>query len=298
LRSAAEVVPVDDMTSIVVLRPGDEEALSRFLSRYPDTSMFLRSNLRQAGLVDRGEPMQATYAAARMSSGEIVAVAAHCWNGVMLLQAPSHVDELSKLAMKASGRRLLGLSGPLDQVVEARKSLEFDNIEAILDRPEVLFALSLDDIVVPAALQSGEVHCRRSEDDDFTMLRRWRMDFCMETLNHPDTPALRESCGRDVWHAHERGLQWVLSTDDGPVAMSTFNAALPDSVQVGGVWTPKVFRGRGYAKCVVAGSLVVAREEGVKRAVLFTDESNASAQSAYTAIGFRPAGAFGLVLFS
>lgn len=248
--------------------------------------------------MDEGQPMQATYAAAREADGAIVAVAAHCWNGVMLLQAPRCLPEVARAAAESSGRRVLGLSGPLSQTNAARYSLGYAHRPAILDRPEVLFALGLEDLVIPDALQSGEVLCRRSDDDDFTLLRRWRVDFCIETLNHPDTPALRESCGRDVWAAHERRLQWVLTTEDGPVATSTFNAALPDAVQVGGVWTPRVFRGRGYARCVVAGSLVVAREEGVKRAVLFTEEGNAAAQSAYRAIGFRNAGTFGLVLFS
>lgn len=280
-----------------MLQPGDEEALERFLVRHPDTSMFLRSNLRAGGLLDEGRPMQATYAAARREDGEVLAVAAHCWNGVLLLQAPGFLPEVVHAAVDGSGRRVMGLSGPLQQTTAARYSLGYSHTPAILDRPEVLFSLPLENLVVPEALNSGEVVCRRSDDDDFTFLRRWRMDFCMETLNHPDTPALRESCGRDVWIAHARRLQWVLTTEDGPVASSTFNAALPDAVQVGGVWTPRVFRGSGYARCVVAGSLVVAREEGVKRAVLFTDEANTAAQAAYRAIGFEPTGTFGLVLF-
>ena len=259
--------------------------------------MFLRSNLRAGGLVDNGQPFQATYAAARDPDGEIVGVAAHGWNGVILLQAPVFLPEIVRAAVDASNRRVLGLSGPLQQTTAARYSLGFSHSPAILDRPEMLFSLPLERLQVPEALTSGEVHCRRSDGDDFTLLRRWRVDFCIETLHHPDTPALRESCGRDVWMSHEQGRLWVLATEDGPVATSTFNASLPDAVQIGGVWTPRVFRGLGYARCVVAGSLVVARAEGVKRAVLFTDEGNAAAQSAYTAIGFEPSGSFGLVLF-
>lgn len=281
-----------------MLSPGDEEALERFLGRYPDTSMFLRSNVRKGGLVDTGRPLEATYAAARDADGEILGVAAHCWNGVLLLQAPVCLPEIVRVAVDNSKRRVLGISGPLEQTTAARYSLGFSHMPTILDRPEVLFSLPLDDLIVPEALRSGEVFCRRSDSDDFTLLRRWRVDFCLETLNHPDTPALRESCGRDVWMSHEQGRQWVLTTEDGPVATSTFNAVLPDAVQIGGVWTPRVFRGLGYARCVVAGSLVVARAEGVKRAVLFTDDGNAAAQAAYRAIGFEPSGSFGLVLFA
>ena len=62
-----------------------------------------------------------------------------------------------------------------------------------------------------------------------------------------------------------------------------FNARLPDIAQVGGVWTPPHARGRGYARCVVAGSLLHARTQGVSRALLFTMESNVAAMRAYEA---------------
>ena len=80
-----------------------------------------------------------------------------------------------------------------------------------------------------------------------------------------------------------------------PVAYSAFNARLPEIVQVGGVWTPPDRRGRGYARAVVAGSLLEARAEGVRRAVLFT--SNPMARRAYEALGFRKIGEYGLVIF-
>ena len=64
------------MSRARVLRPGDEAGLERFLARHADVSMFLRSNLRRAGLVDRGAPYQGTYAAA-FEGGEMVGAAAH-----------------------------------------------------------------------------------------------------------------------------------------------------------------------------------------------------------------------------
>ena len=68
-------------------------------------------------------------------------------------------------------------------------------------------------------------------------------------------------------------------------------------VQIGGVWTAPALRGRGYARCAVAGSLQTARERGVLHAVLFTGETNPAAQAAYVAIGFRPVGDYAILLF-
>src|SRR5260370_13079214 len=69
-------------------RPGDETALDAFLTDHTDSSMFLRANALAAGLIDRGAPLEATYVAA-LAGGRITGVAAHCWNGMVLVQAPT-----------------------------------------------------------------------------------------------------------------------------------------------------------------------------------------------------------------
>src|SRR5689334_6748794 len=107
---------------IRVLRPGDEALLEAFLAPRSETSMFLRANVRAAGLDDRGEPMQGTYAAA-FDGGAIRAVAAHCWNGVLLVQAPEQIEAVARAAMAASGRELKGIIGPAHQVRAARDAL-------------------------------------------------------------------------------------------------------------------------------------------------------------------------------
>ena len=69
-----------------------------------------------------------------------------------------------------------------------------------------------------------------------------------------------------------------------------------DNVQIGGVWTPPELRGRGYARRVVAGALRVAEGEGVRRAVLFTE--NPAARRSYEALGFRQVGEFGVIVLA
>src|SRR5438105_3310697 len=82
--------------------------------------MFLRSNARAAGLVDRGEPLQATYVTA-LEAGAVVGVVAHCWNGMVLVQAPAQVAALARDAVRRSGRAVTGFSGPWTPVVSARE---------------------------------------------------------------------------------------------------------------------------------------------------------------------------------
>ena len=64
--------------------------------------MFLIGNMRSAGLVDRGQSYQGTYAAA-FEDGEIAGVVAHDWNGNLVFQAPAHPEALWRAGLSSSG---------------------------------------------------------------------------------------------------------------------------------------------------------------------------------------------------
>jgi ribosomal protein S18 acetylase RimI-like enzyme len=280
-----------------LLGPGDEAALDAFLLARADSSMFLRSNARAAGLADGGQPLQATYVAA-LEDGRIVGVVAHCWNGMVLVQAPVHVAVLAAEAVRRSRRAVTGFSGPWAEVVAARAALGLATAPAIKDSRDDLYALDLDRLVVPAPLASGAVRSRHPEPGELELLVEWRVRFAVEALGATDGPDLRSASRADVLRQHERGADWMLVHEGTPVAYSVFNAMLPEIVQIGGVWTPPACRGRGYARSLVAGSLVAARKQGVARAVLFADPLNAAARAAYLSIGFEIVGDYGLVLLA
>lgn len=280
-----------------VLRPGDETALDAFLADHTDTSMFLRANARAAGLVDRGAPLEATYVAA-LEGGRITGVAAHCWNGMVLVQAPAHAGALACQAVRRSGRAVTGLSGPWGQVVTARAALGLASAPTAKDSRDELYVLDLARLVVPQALLGGELRVRHPATAELALLVSWRVSFSVEALGTPETTELRRVSQADIWLQHERGADWVLVAGDTLVAYAAFNAMLPEIVQIGGVWTPPAARGRGYARSVVAGALLAACKQGVRRAVLFADPANEAARRAYCSIGFRIVGDYGLVLLA
>ncbi len=280
---------------IRLLEPGDENVVESFLRAHTDTSMLLRSNLRSAGLVDRGATFQATWVGA-FRDGELVSVAAHCWNGVLILQAPEQVDDVAREAVVRSARKLRGLAGPWSQVERASGALAVDRASAAKASPEDLFALDLDHLVLPAVLEHDGVQCRRAIEADLAILPQFRHDYCVEALGSTPGPALLEATRGEMARVVADGSGFVLAVDGEVVAYSGFNARLPDVVQIGGVWTPRGARGRAFARAVVAGSLRAVRNEGVRRAILFTDRHNVAARRAYVAIGFEPIGDYGLVL--
>jgi len=282
-----------------LLRPGDEAALDTFLARHADTSMFLRSNARSGGLTDRGQPMQATYVAV-LDGERIRGVAAHCWNGMVLVQAPDAADApaVAREAVRRSRRTVTGFSGPWSQVVAAREALGLGAAPTTKDSRDELYVLDLARLVVPPELANGTLRCRHPTESELELLVDWRVRFAVEALGATDGPDLRQASRDDVRLQHERGTDWLLLAGAAPVSYSVFNAMLPDIVQIGGVWTAPEFRGRGYARSVVAGSLLSARKQGIARAVLFADPANAAARRAYLFLGFRIVGDYGLVLLA
>ncbi|HKW53366.1 MAG TPA: GNAT family N-acetyltransferase [Stellaceae bacterium] len=282
--------------SLRILARGDEAALDSFLAAHADSSMFLRSNLRSAGIVYRGAPLEAVYVAC-FRHGRLAGVAAHCWNGIVLIQAGAEIDALMAALVDASERPVTGIVGPLAQVRAARSALGMSEVACQIDSTEELYALALDELAVPPALRDGKVRCRRPERAETPLLAEWRYAYSVEALNSQPGVALRRRCEKEV-ELLPLDWQFMLVDGDEAVAYSAFNAALPEAVQIGGVWTPPERRGRGYGRSIVAGSLLAARDGGARRAVLFTGEHNVAAKRAYAALGFRRVGDWAIVLFA
>ena len=160
---------------------------------------------------------------------------------------------------------------------------------------EWLYALDLFNLVVPEPLSAGAMTCRAPTPNERDTLVGWRLAYDIEAIGASDTPEqrTRASAYLDAQIADEN--VWVAVENGVPVSLSAFNAALPDMVQLGGIYTPPELRGRGFAKVAVAGSLLAARERGASRAVLFTN--NPSAVRSYVALGFVRVGDYSVVLF-
>ncbi|MCB0002801.1 MAG: GNAT family N-acetyltransferase [Anaerolineae bacterium] len=273
---------------IRILTPGYEALLERFLLPRKESSLFLLSNLRRAGLSDHGQRGQGTYFAA-LEDGEVVAVVGHFWNGNIIVQAPEYAAALTAAARRATGRPLARLLGPADQVESALRGLPVQSLE--FDAKEILYGLYLENMAVPVPLQAGQVRARVVQRRDAATVSDWRAAMSIEQFHEEDTPELRANAAESVENSLRSGRRWVLEDANGQlVSMCDFNAELAEVVQVGGVFTPPERRRRGYARAVVAAALMDARAEGVTDAILFTEETNTPARKAYEALGFQAIG--------
>jgi predicted GNAT family acetyltransferase len=166
---------------------------------------------------------------------------------------------------------------------------------ASLESSEWLYGLNLCDLIIPDDLLQGMIVCRPPRNEETATLHEWRFNYDIETLGASSSDETRRRAAHYLDVQISEGNAWVAAENDRPVSLSSFNASLPDIVQLGGIYTPPQLRGRGYAKVAVAGSLIAARERGVTRAVLFTD--NPSAARSYEGVGFKREADYGLVLF-
>src|SRR4051795_5057928 len=94
--------------------PDERPALELFLLAHADSSLFLRSFLSRGGLVDEGQPLQGTYAAA-FRDGEIVGVAMHAAAGWVVLQAPEATVAAARHVVEATQRAIFAIVGPCSQ---------------------------------------------------------------------------------------------------------------------------------------------------------------------------------------
>ena len=274
------------------LVPDDAAQLEAFLSAHRDSSMLLRSNARRAGLVYQGQPFQAHYVGA-FRGAELVGVAAQASSGMLLLQAPGFAEELARACVDSNQRRVAALTGPLTQVHQAAAALQLDLETANFRSHEWLYGLDLSGLIVPTALTTGSVVCRAPHPVEHDTLCAWRLAYDIELFAATDTAQTRQRAVSVLQQQISDGDAWVALEGGAPVSLSAFNAALPDIVQLGGIYTPPELRGRGFAKVAVAAALLAARERGAERAVLFT--SNPSAVRTYEALGFRRIGDYALV---
>lgn len=292
------------MPEVRVLKPGDEPTLEAFLKPRLASSMFLISGSRAFGLDDRNARGHASYAGAFVN-GELVGVAAFSWTGTVLVQSPlEHLEAVVRTAIDEGKRRhdrgVRTIIGLMDQVDAVEAILNFPTGEAVqIDERETLYELALDKLVLPEPLKSGQMKARPIEICDADVVAAWTLAYRIEAVHDADTPQLRQEIHDGVMERCGSHQTWVLEAeaDDhfGPVAISSFNAAIDEAVQIGGVYTPPELRGRGFARAVVAAMLRHAHGQGVSQSILFTGMDNTPARRAYESLGYQPIDRFRLL---
>jgi GNAT superfamily N-acetyltransferase len=264
--------------------------IAAFLRGHLDRALFPLSNLAHHGMGREGRYQMRFWLKGRGKA--IDAALGLSAMGMLLPVLPGMAaQDLSGLGGALAGERVAGIIGLPDwaRAVFGALDLPPEAVQHEADEPG--FALDLTELILP---DDPLLALRRPDRRDRPMLIRWRAAYRGEVMGTP--PGTREAAAAlDIDSYLAQDSHRILLRHGAPVAVTGFNANLPDAVQIGGVYTPPEQRGQGYARSAVALHLAEARAAGVRRAVLFA--ANDHAARAYRAIGFQPADRTLMILF-
>ncbi len=269
----------------------DSLRLEAFLKRRFQTSMFLRSNLREYGIGNKKDDFAMRYFL-REKGGAIIGVGAVGNNGTLMMQANEGLTDIAAYMRDALPKdmKFSVMLGAAEQAGIFRTAFGLSDAPTTMDDIEPLFALSLKDLIMP---NIGPAVLRKTEMSDLPFLTDWAHAYDLETGLRV---AGQDTRTDDVINRIKKDRSRVLMLGGTPVAQTGFNAVLPDAVQIGGVYTPPENRRRGYARLAVALHLLEVRKSGVNDAILFS--ANEHASRAYRAIGFREVGRYTIAIFA
>ncbi|GAA2620063.1 GNAT family N-acetyltransferase [Paractinoplanes durhamensis] len=204
-------------------------------------------------------------------------------SGAVLLQTPPHPMMFSALPAGAvpaavealADRPLTGVNlvaDDIDEFVAGRKTAATVKMRT---------RLYLLDTLVPPAAPGGR--SRTATADDRDLLLRWHAEFYDE---------IGEEHSGDFGAAVDDRIGYggvVLWEDDGrPVSMAVRSRLGAGMVRVQMVWTPKEFRGRGYAGAATTVATRDALDLGAAAVVLVTDLANPTSNGLYQRLGYQP----------
>lgn len=278
------------MASAVQLREAgqaDAGALDAFLAQHAETSMFLRGNLVAHGLGNRSHRHGTTY---WLHEDQGIVGVVGCSNGGYLMcQAPDAQVVFWKAAARAlRGREIAGLTGVPEQVNAWISALGLAEDAFSVRDTDPLYHLPLHCLKAP---DMPGLLLRTPGPKDAPMLAEWFDGFSRDTGMMP-SGGMSGAMAAEVFTANNAAR--ILERDGTPVAMTSLNAAVGTTVQVGGVYVAPAYRGQGFGGLIVATQLLEQRQKGVETAILFA--ANAIAARGYERIGFRRIGSYALAM--
>lgn len=261
-------------------------ALSQ-LDLHAEGPIFLQSNLRNYGLAGDAPNSVRLWRNADWTGFVGVTV-----SGMIEPQMRDASDrDWQSLASAMAGVQLSEIIGEANQAIRLRDELRLSHVPLTLNDNEPSFGLDLANLVMPDCdgLVLRPLQCK-----DRQLLLAWRAAYRIDILG--DTAEMAKSAaGPEVEEMLSVNSHRILWQGGEQVSMAGINAHIPGQVQIGGVYTPPEWRGRGFARRAVALLLDEKRSEGIMRAFLFAASEQAA--RAYIALGFQPEGRVRMIFF-
>jgi predicted GNAT family acetyltransferase len=148
----------------------------------------------------------------------------------------------------------------------------------VIHRHQRLYRLA--HLIHPTPAPPG--HPRLAEATDRDLLLTWNRSFQREVGETPGDVA------STVDNRLGYGGYTLWEVDGAPVSLAGLTRKVAGTVRVAPVYTPPEHRRRGYAGAVTAEISQTALDAGAREVLLFTDLANATSNTLYQRLGYRP----------
>lgn len=260
------------------------------LNKFKETSVFLLENLNQYGSMLTDHSRSGQYKCV-MNEDEVVGVFCLTRSGMLLAQS-NRVYDLTKFILHECQKiqSISAFNGAWEVIEPIYHAYKQQNkhYEDKFFSKEILFKLEL------TSSNEKKGSGRFLSESDFEVWNRLNIDYLGgEKLSVEGTTEQRRA--NFVYKVKQKHW-WGLEENNQLVSIAGFNACFQNIGQLGGIYTPSEFRGRGLArKCVEKLVYDSVKVHNLKSLILFTGNDNVAAQSLYRSLGFTKIGYYALI---
>lgn len=270
----------------------DLPAVKAFLERWPETSLFLLSNIRAFGH-RLGTGLYSGNFKGIREDNQLVAVFCLARSGGLLVQAGGRQDVARPIvdAARQEGLPIRGVLGEWHAASAVWTLFCADGVVVeTMASKEVLYRLGLSG---PLPVLDCGITVRRLTPEDHDAWEPLSVAF-QEEINVP-LPGDRDQRKASFCRSADRGHWWGGFDGTRLVSIGAIIALHKPLAQIGAVFTVPERRRRGFTRAVMKTIVRDARlVHDLERLFLFTGENNTAARRLYEALGFESFGHFGL----
>ena len=196
-------------------------------------------------------------------------------------------EAVALLSAHYSGKPLPGVIGPsaLAEAFAARYAAEAGMSWKVTISETVYQLTAVSDVPQPGKL-------RPAEERDSFFLAYW--------LRSSEEDIFHRSASLNFEDARERSLKgelFLYEVEGVPVCLAGSSRQMPHGRSIGPVYTPPIFRRKGYATAATAALSRRILADGNDFCALFADRANPASNRAYQQAGFQPVEVFSEIGF-
>ncbi len=265
-----------------------------FLEQYQESCLFLLGNLDSYGYKLTDHLNSGNYFSIEKDN-KVVAVFCLTRRGNLLIQTDGGLDysEYIYASVRQEPLQVKGLLGPWQAIHDFCEYLKRANLKFTVGftSKEILYVKSVEKIEYK---EKGRESVRLVNESDF---ESW--DECM-TLFQTESglPIQGDVTQRRKLFKEKQARKhcWGYFVGNRLVSTTVLNASYKKMCQVGGVFTLKEWRRKGFSRICLQKQIQDVKDiHGFTKIILFRDIENYGAQKLYEALGFKKIGWFGII---